>query len=76
MYILKIYIYIEMKLSHNRSCIQKSKISDKTKISDKFKILNKLEKFLAGEDIILNYLIPNEEVNDIFEIMISNANNN
>ena len=58
------------------SCIQESKISDKTKESDKTKTSDKLDKFLADEDITLNCLISDEEVNDIFEVMISNANNN
>ncbi|POG60158.1 hypothetical protein GLOIN_2v1716265 [Rhizophagus irregularis DAOM 181602=DAOM 197198] len=51
-------------------------MSDKTKESDKTKTPDKLDKFLAGGDITLNCLISDEEVNDIFEIMISNANNN
>src|SRR4051812_17255059 len=51
-------------------------MSDKTEVPNKSKTPNKLEKFLAGEDIILNCLIPNERVNDIFEVTISNANNN
>ncbi|CAG8743170.1 19429_t:CDS:2, partial [Rhizophagus irregularis] len=46
------------------------------KESDKTKTPDKLDKFLAGGDITLNCLISDEEVNDIFEIMISNANNN
>ncbi|PKY40337.1 hypothetical protein RhiirA4_394512, partial [Rhizophagus irregularis] len=33
-------------------------------------------EFLAGGNIILNCLIPGEGVNDIFEVTISNANNN
>ncbi|CAG8690664.1 3752_t:CDS:2 [Rhizophagus irregularis] len=40
------------------------------------KTSDKLEKFLAGGDIILNCFIPGEGVNDIFEVTISNANNN
>ncbi|RIA82488.1 hypothetical protein C1645_862546 [Glomus cerebriforme] len=51
-------------------------MSDKTKVSDKSKTPDKLEKFLAGGDIILNCLIPGEGVNNIFEVTISNANNN
>src|SRR6266542_1789216 len=51
-------------------------MSDKTKESDKTKIPDKLDKFLAGEDITLNCLISDKEVNDIFKIMISNVNNN
>ena len=51
-------------------------MSDKTEVPDKFKTSGKLEKFLAGGDIILNCLIPGERVNDIFEVTISNANNN
>ena len=51
-------------------------MSDKTKESDKTKTPDKLDKFLAGEDITLNCLISDEGVNDIFEVMISNANNN
>ncbi|RIA79374.1 hypothetical protein C1645_840849 [Glomus cerebriforme] len=43
---------------------------------DKSKTLDKLEKFLAGGDIILNCFIPGEEVRDIFDVTISNANNN
>jgi hypothetical protein len=31
---------------------------------------------LEGGDIILNYFIPGEEVRDIFDVTISNANNN
>ncbi|RIA81691.1 hypothetical protein C1645_700622 [Glomus cerebriforme] len=51
-------------------------MSDKTEVPDKSKILDKLEKFLTGGDIILNYLISDERVNDIFEITISNTNDN
>ncbi|GBB90096.1 hypothetical protein RclHR1_16990010 [Rhizophagus clarus] len=51
-------------------------MSDKTKESDKTKTPDKLDKFLAGGDITLNCLISDEGVNDIFEVMISNANNN
>ena len=51
-------------------------MSDKTKESDKTKTPDKLDKFLAGEDITLNCLISDEGVNDIFEVTISNANNN
>ncbi|GBC33644.2 hypothetical protein GLOIN_2v1690975 [Rhizophagus irregularis DAOM 181602=DAOM 197198] len=51
-------------------------MSDKTRESDKTKTPDKLDKFLAGRDITLNCLISNEKVNDIFEVMISNTNNN
>ena len=51
-------------------------MSDKTEVPDKSKTPDKLEKFLAGGDIILNCFIPGEEVRDIFEVTISNANNN
>src|SRR2546421_11664785 len=51
-------------------------MSDKTEVPDKPKTPDKLEKFLAGGDIILNCLIPGEGVNDIFKVTISNANNN
>src|SRR6266498_5788132 len=49
---------------------------DKAEVPDKFKTSDKLEKFLADGDIILNCYIPGKEVNDIFEVTISNANNN
>jgi hypothetical protein len=49
-------------------------MSDKSKVSDKSKTSDKLDKFLKGEVITLNCLIPGE--GDIFEIPISNANNN
>ncbi|GBC03290.1 hypothetical protein RclHR1_05050015 [Rhizophagus clarus] len=48
-------------------------MSDKTEVPDK---PDKLDKFLAGGDITLNCLISDEGVNDIFEVTISNANNN
>ena len=51
-------------------------MSDKTKESDKTKTPDKLDKFLAGGDITLNCLISDEGVNDIFEVTISNTNNN
>ncbi len=51
-------------------------MSDKTKVSDKSKIPNKLEKFLTSRDIILNYLISDMEVNNIFKVIIFNTNNN
>ena len=51
-------------------------MSDKTRESDKTKTPDKLDKFLAGGDITLNCLISDEGVNDIFKVMISNANNN
>jgi hypothetical protein len=37
---------------------------------------SKFDKFLGGGDIILNCFILSEEVRDIFEVTISNANNN
>ena len=49
-------------------------MSDKAEVPDKSKTSDKLEKFLAIGDIILNCFIPG--VNDIFEVTISNANNN
>ncbi|RGB24311.1 hypothetical protein C1646_726425 [Rhizophagus diaphanus] len=51
-------------------------MSDKTEVPDKIKIPDKFDKFLAGGDITLNCLISDEEVNNIFEVTISNANNN
>ncbi|RGB39144.1 hypothetical protein C1646_754805 [Rhizophagus diaphanus] len=51
-------------------------MSDKAEVPDKSKTSDKLEKFLAGRNIILNCLIPGERVNDIFKVTISNANNN
>jgi len=51
-------------------------MSDETEVPDKTKTPDKLEKFLAGGDIILNCLISDKGVNDIFEITISNANDN
>ncbi|PKK57161.1 hypothetical protein RhiirC2_398767, partial [Rhizophagus irregularis] len=60
----------------SRKNFKESEMSDKTEVPDKSKTPDKLEKFLAGGDIILNCLIPGEEVNDIFEVTISNANNN
>jgi len=50
-------------------------MSDKTKESDKSKTPDKLDKFLAGGDIILNCIIPGEGRN-IFDVTISNANDN
>ena len=50
-------------------------MSDKTKESDKTKTPDKLDKFLAGGDITLNCFILGEGRN-IFEVTISNANNN
>ena len=47
-------------------------MSDKSEVPDK---PDKLDKFLAGGDITLNCLIPNEGRN-IFDVTISNANNN
>jgi len=40
-------------------------MSDKIEVLDKPKIPDKLEKFLAGKDIILNCLIPGKGVNNI-----------
>ena len=51
-------------------------MTDKAEVPDKSKTSDKLEKFLAGGDIVLNCFIPGEDVNDIFEVPISNANNN
>ena len=51
-------------------------MSDKIKVSDKFKTPDKLEKFLTDRDIILNCLILDKGMNDIFEVTIFNANNN
>jgi hypothetical protein len=39
-------------------------MSDKTEVPDKSKTSDKLEKFLASGDIILNCLVPGEEVRD------------
>ena len=50
----------------------KTEVSDKSETSDK----SKLDKLLEGENITFNCLIPGEEARDIFEVMISNANNN
>ncbi|RGB22979.1 hypothetical protein C1646_775198 [Rhizophagus diaphanus] len=47
--------------------VVESKISDKTEVPDKSKTPDKLEKFLAGGDIILGCLISDEGMNDIFE---------
>ncbi|CAB4461132.1 unnamed protein product [Rhizophagus irregularis] len=58
------------------SKLTQNKMSDKAEVPDKSKTSDKLEKFLAGGDIILNCFIPGEGVNDIFEVTISNANNN
>ena len=51
-------------------------MSDKIEVLVKSKTPDKLEKFLAGGDIILNYLILDEDVNSIFRVPISNANKN
>ncbi|CAB4409582.1 unnamed protein product [Rhizophagus irregularis] len=51
-------------------------MSDKTEVLNKTKTPDKLEKFLANGDIILNCFISDEEVNDIFKVTISNANDN
>ena len=50
----------------------KTEVPDKPETSDK----SKLDKLLEGENITFNCLIPGEEARDIFEVMISNANNN
>src|ERR1044072_510178 len=50
-------------------------MTDKAEVLDKSKTSDKLEKLLAG-DIVLNCLIPGENVNGIFSVTISNANNN
>ncbi|PKB97375.1 hypothetical protein RhiirA5_433264 [Rhizophagus irregularis] len=47
-------------------------MSDKSEIPDK---PDKLDKFLAGGDITLNCFIPRER-EKIFEVIISNVNNN
>src|SRR5947207_9437700 len=47
-------------------------MSDKSKTSDK----SKFDKSGEGGNITLNCLIPGEGVNDIFDVTISNANNN
>ena len=51
-------------------------MSDKFKVPDKIKISDKLNKFFADGNITLNCLISDKGVNDIFEVTISNANNN
>ncbi len=51
-------------------------MSDKIEIPNKSKTSDKLEKFLTGGDIILNCLIPGEDVNGIFRVPISNTNKN
>ena len=50
----------------------KTAVPDKPETSDK----SKLDKLLEGRNITLNCLIPGEEARDIFEVTISNANNN
>ncbi|CAI2199441.1 1138_t:CDS:1, partial [Funneliformis geosporum] len=45
---------------------------NKSETSDK----SKLDKLLEGRNITLNCLIPGEKARDIFEVTISNANNN
>ena len=50
----------------------KTAVPDKPETSDK----SKLDKLLEGGNITLNCLIPGEEARDIFEVTISNANNN
>jgi hypothetical protein len=51
-------------------------MTDKTEVPDKSKTSDKLEKFLEGGVIILNCFIPGEKMRDIFDVTISNANNN
>ena len=50
-------------------------MTDKAEVPDKSKTSDKLEKLLA-DDIVLNCLIPGENVKGIFGVTISNANNN
>jgi hypothetical protein len=50
----------------------KTAVPDKPKTSDK----SKLDKLLKGGNITLNCLISSEEAKNIFEVTISNANNN
>ncbi|CAI2196481.1 7625_t:CDS:1 [Funneliformis geosporum] len=50
----------------------KTAVPNKPETSDK----SKLDKLLEGGNITLNCLIPGEEARDIFEVTISNANNN
>ena len=45
-------------------------------MSDKTKTPDKLDKFLAGGNIILYCLIPGEDMKDIFDVQISSANKN
>src|ERR1043165_7369112 len=49
-------------------------MSDKAEVPDKPDKSDKLDKFLAGGNITLNCLIPGEGRN-VFDVMISNANN-
>ncbi|GES98531.1 hypothetical protein GLOIN_2v1882275 [Rhizophagus clarus] len=69
-------VRLTMCVSDRSTCEKESKMSDRTKESDKTKTPDKLDKFLTGEDITFNCLISDEGVNNIFEVMISNANNN
>ncbi len=62
--------------SYYESYIQENKISNKAEIPDKPKTSDKLKKFFAGGDIVLNCLITGEDVNGIFSISIFNVNNN
>jgi hypothetical protein len=48
-------------------------MSDKTEVPD---LLTSLKSFSLVETLILNCFIPGEEARDIFEVTISNANNN
>ena len=66
------YICIKVNFSHYRPYI----MFDKIEVSDKSKTSDKLEKFLTDRDIILNCLIPDMGVNDIFKVTIFSANNN
>ena len=50
-------------------------MSNKAKVFDKSKTSNKLEKLLA-DNIIFNCLISDENVKGIFNVTISNDNNN
>ena len=50
----------------------KTEVPDKPETSDK----SKLDKLLEDRNITLDCLIPGEEAKDIFEVTISNANNN
>jgi hypothetical protein len=49
-----------------------NEVPDKPKTSGK----SKFDKLVEGRDITFNCFIPGEKVRDIFDVMISNANNN